>query len=162
MGQTRLGRPSQRRPYRMAHQSTSRARIRLQVNDIRVNVPGPGGARNLATTPTKARPGYGFMNFFLNTGQEMLPSAPGNEHDLCPAGRRSRGRGALDQKGYRRRFYSKSAGFDQAVLWHELKRLSGGGGEPGISGILGGGDLVQTLADYRFDVRARLQIESIH
>jgi CubicO group peptidase (beta-lactamase class C family) len=33
---------------------------------------------DMATTPTKARPGYGFMNFFLNTGKEMLPSAPEN------------------------------------------------------------------------------------
>jgi CubicO group peptidase (beta-lactamase class C family) len=31
-----------------------------------------------ATTPTKARPGYGFMNFFLNTDREMLPSTPKN------------------------------------------------------------------------------------
>ncbi len=30
----------------------------------------------LARTPTGANPGYGFMNFFLNTGQRMLPSAP--------------------------------------------------------------------------------------
>jgi CubicO group peptidase (beta-lactamase class C family) len=29
----------------------------------------------LATTPTEAEPGYGFMNFFLNTGRERLPSA---------------------------------------------------------------------------------------
>lgn len=31
---------------------------------------------DLATTPTAANPGYGFMNFFLNTGRERLPSAP--------------------------------------------------------------------------------------
>jgi len=30
----------------------------------------------MAQTPTKAEPGYGFMNWFLNTGQERLPSAP--------------------------------------------------------------------------------------
>jgi CubicO group peptidase (beta-lactamase class C family) len=29
-----------------------------------------------AATPTPAQPGYGFMNFFLNTGREFLPSAP--------------------------------------------------------------------------------------
>ncbi len=30
----------------------------------------------MATTPTEVRQGYGFMNFFLNTGRELLPSAP--------------------------------------------------------------------------------------
>jgi len=30
----------------------------------------------MAETPTPARPGYGFMNFFLNTGKEAFPSAP--------------------------------------------------------------------------------------
>ena len=30
----------------------------------------------LARTPTPAEPGYGFMNFFLNTGRRRLPSAP--------------------------------------------------------------------------------------
>lgn len=29
-----------------------------------------------ALTPTEAEPGYGFMNFFLNTGQERFPAAP--------------------------------------------------------------------------------------
>jgi CubicO group peptidase (beta-lactamase class C family) len=29
-----------------------------------------------ALTPTSANPGYGFMNYFLNTGRRMLPSAP--------------------------------------------------------------------------------------
>ncbi len=29
-----------------------------------------------ARTPTGPRPGYGFMNYFLNTGREALPSAP--------------------------------------------------------------------------------------
>ena len=38
----------------------------------------------MATTPTKARHGYGFMNFFLNTGKEMLPSAP--ENTFCHLG----------------------------------------------------------------------------
>ncbi len=30
----------------------------------------------MARTPTQAEPGYGFMNFFLNTDKRMLPSAP--------------------------------------------------------------------------------------
>lgn len=30
----------------------------------------------MARTPTPAEPGYGFMNFFLNTGRERFPSAP--------------------------------------------------------------------------------------
>ena len=30
----------------------------------------------MALTPTPANPGYGFMNFFLNTGREAWPSAP--------------------------------------------------------------------------------------
>ncbi len=38
----------------------------------------------MANTPTKARPGYGFMNFFLNTDREMLPSAP--ENAFCHLG----------------------------------------------------------------------------
>ena len=29
-----------------------------------------------ALTPTPAQPGYGFMNWFLNTGRKLLPSAP--------------------------------------------------------------------------------------
>ena len=29
-----------------------------------------------ASTPTKARPTYGFMNFFLNTEKKLYPSAP--------------------------------------------------------------------------------------
>ena len=33
---------------------------------------------SLALTPTSVEPGYGFMNWFLNTGQRMLPSAPAN------------------------------------------------------------------------------------
>jgi hypothetical protein len=31
---------------------------------------------DLATTPTKANTGYGFMNYFLNTDKKLLPSAP--------------------------------------------------------------------------------------
>jgi CubicO group peptidase (beta-lactamase class C family) len=30
----------------------------------------------MATTPTDAQPGYGFMNFYLNTGRQLHPSAP--------------------------------------------------------------------------------------
>ena len=30
----------------------------------------------MATTPTDANPGYGFMNFFLNTGQRRFAAAP--------------------------------------------------------------------------------------
>ncbi|HEX7241294.1 MAG TPA: serine hydrolase [Longimicrobiaceae bacterium] len=32
----------------------------------------------MATTPTPAQPGYGFMNWFLNTDRKTLPSAPPN------------------------------------------------------------------------------------
>jgi len=39
---------------------------------------------DLATTPTPANRGYGFMNFFLNTDREMLPSAP--ESTFCHLG----------------------------------------------------------------------------
>lgn len=31
-----------------------------------------------ALTPTSANPGYGYMNWFLNTGRKLLPSAPEN------------------------------------------------------------------------------------
>ncbi|MEM1096448.1 MAG: serine hydrolase, partial [Bacteroidota bacterium] len=31
---------------------------------------------DLATTPTASNTGYGFMNWFLNTDQELLPNAP--------------------------------------------------------------------------------------
>lgn len=31
---------------------------------------------DLATTPTDLRPTYGFMNWFLNTNRELMPSAP--------------------------------------------------------------------------------------
>jgi CubicO group peptidase (beta-lactamase class C family) len=30
----------------------------------------------MALTPTPAEPGYGFMNWFLNTGRKMFPAAP--------------------------------------------------------------------------------------
>lgn len=30
----------------------------------------------MASTPGPANPGYGYMNWFLNTGKKMLPSAP--------------------------------------------------------------------------------------
>jgi CubicO group peptidase (beta-lactamase class C family) len=30
----------------------------------------------LATTPTEPQPGYGFMNYFLNTGRKLFKSAP--------------------------------------------------------------------------------------
>ena len=30
----------------------------------------------LSTTPTGANSGYGFMNYFLNTGKKQFPSAP--------------------------------------------------------------------------------------
>ena len=33
---------------------------------------------SLALTPTPVEPGYGFMNWFLNTGRRLLPSAPVN------------------------------------------------------------------------------------
>jgi hypothetical protein len=38
----------------------------------------------MALTPTPAQPGYGFMNWFLNTGKRMLPSAP--ESSFCHLG----------------------------------------------------------------------------
>lgn len=34
----------------------------------------------LARTPTKTNPGYGFMNWFLNTDRKMLPSAPASAY----------------------------------------------------------------------------------
>jgi len=34
----------------------------------------------LSRTPTTANPDYGFMNYFLNTGKKMLPSAPENAY----------------------------------------------------------------------------------
>jgi CubicO group peptidase (beta-lactamase class C family) len=33
---------------------------------------------NWALTPTAPNPGYGFMNWYLNTGRKPLPSAPAN------------------------------------------------------------------------------------
>ncbi|MCB9280890.1 MAG: serine hydrolase [Lewinellaceae bacterium] len=66
----------------------------------------------MALTPTPAKTDYGFMNWFLNTGKEMLPSAPetafmhigaGNniiyvdpEHDLVVVARWIKGGPALD------------------------------------------------------------------
>jgi len=38
----------------------------------------------LALTPTPVEPGYGFMNWFLNTGKRMLPAAP--ENSFCHRG----------------------------------------------------------------------------
>jgi CubicO group peptidase (beta-lactamase class C family) len=38
----------------------------------------------LALSPTPVQPGYGFMNWFLNTRREMLPSAP--EDSFCHRG----------------------------------------------------------------------------
>lgn len=35
---------------------------------------------DLATTPTELRPTYGFMNWFLNTNRELIPSAPENHY----------------------------------------------------------------------------------
>jgi CubicO group peptidase (beta-lactamase class C family) len=39
---------------------------------------------SMALTPTPAQTGYGFMNWFLNTGKRMLPSAP--ESSFCHLG----------------------------------------------------------------------------
>ena len=66
----------------------------------------------MALNPTPAKTDYGFMNWFLNTGKEMLPSAPetafmhigaGNniiyvdpEHDLVVVARWIKGGPALD------------------------------------------------------------------
>jgi len=38
----------------------------------------------MSSTPTPAEPGYGFMNWFLNTGRKRLPSAP--ETSFCHLG----------------------------------------------------------------------------
>jgi len=40
----------------------------------------------MATTPTKPEPGYGFMNYFLNTGKKALPSAPESSYAHRGAG----------------------------------------------------------------------------
>jgi CubicO group peptidase (beta-lactamase class C family) len=40
----------------------------------------------LARTPTEAQPGYGFMNYFLNTGKESMPSAPESAYSHRGAG----------------------------------------------------------------------------
>ena len=34
----------------------------------------------LSTTPTGANPGYGFMNYFLNTDKKQFPSAPASAY----------------------------------------------------------------------------------
>jgi CubicO group peptidase (beta-lactamase class C family) len=39
-----------------------------------------------ARTPTKAKPDYGYMNFFLNNNQERLPSAPENAYVFLGSG----------------------------------------------------------------------------
>jgi len=31
---------------------------------------------NMSKNPTQARPNYGYMNYFLNPGQEAMPAAP--------------------------------------------------------------------------------------
>jgi CubicO group peptidase (beta-lactamase class C family) len=40
----------------------------------------------MATTPTPANTGYGFMNYFLNTDKKMLPSAPASVWQHVGAG----------------------------------------------------------------------------
>lgn len=39
-----------------------------------------------ALTPTEAEPGYGFMNYFLNTGRERFPAAPESAYAHLGAG----------------------------------------------------------------------------
>ncbi len=39
-----------------------------------------------AATPTKAQPGYGFMNYYLNTGRKSMPSAPESAYSHRGAG----------------------------------------------------------------------------
>ena len=39
-----------------------------------------------ATTPTAAQPGYGFMNYYLNTGRKSMPSAPESAYSHRGAG----------------------------------------------------------------------------
>ncbi len=41
---------------------------------------------DMATTPTKAQPGYGFMNYYLNTGRKSMPSAPESAYSHRGAG----------------------------------------------------------------------------
>jgi len=41
---------------------------------------------NKARTPTKAKPDYGYMNFFLNNNQERLPSAPKSAYVFLGSG----------------------------------------------------------------------------
>ena len=40
----------------------------------------------MATTPTKVQPGYGFMNYFLNTDRKSMPSAPESAYSHRGAG----------------------------------------------------------------------------
>ncbi len=58
----------------------------------------------MAETPGPANPGYGFMNWFLNTNREMYPAAPesafshlGHEYGLCGSGERAPRRRPLDR-----------------------------------------------------------------
>ena len=41
---------------------------------------------NMATTPTEANSGYGFMNFFLNNDQDRMPSAPKSAYVFLGSG----------------------------------------------------------------------------
>jgi len=41
---------------------------------------------SMALTPTNPNPGYGFMNYFLNTGREAMPSAPESSYAHRGAG----------------------------------------------------------------------------
>jgi CubicO group peptidase (beta-lactamase class C family) len=41
---------------------------------------------DMATTPTAVQPTYGFMNYFLNTGRQLFPSAPANHYYHAGAG----------------------------------------------------------------------------
>ena len=40
----------------------------------------------MATTPTAAQPGYGFMNYYLNTGRKSMPGAPESAYSHRGAG----------------------------------------------------------------------------
>lgn len=40
----------------------------------------------MARTPTEANDGYGYMNFFLNTGQERMPAAPESAYVFLGSG----------------------------------------------------------------------------
>ena len=45
-------------------------------NHTKAPKPMPKKSQLVARTPTPAEPSYGFMNWFLNTGRKLLPSAP--------------------------------------------------------------------------------------